>query len=129
LAQRVKRDDGQFPVTAELVIALLGGFAAFNQMLFALLGWLMAHDGRETLAGRFALVSLIVGAVAWTLVQWAQKRSRGRLEGGDLMVAVLTWALFMVGIVGSSPLCAVGGTVGAIGWVSRGWFRRRKLVA
>lgn len=127
LADRVRApgSDGNFPITPELVLTLVAGFGAFNQALFALLAWLIAHDGRLELAVRFSWISLVVGPVVWGLGSWNQRRAGAR-GGMEITVGLLTLVVIICGWLVRSPGCALGGTLGLLVWQSRGWFRARR---
>ncbi|MCC5023107.1 MAG: hypothetical protein J6386_10105 [Candidatus Synoicihabitans palmerolidicus] len=124
VADRVLTEDGNFPVTPELVLALLGGFTAFNQVVFGLLGWLMRAEGNEILADRFGWISLGVGGVSILIVGLAQHRASaaGLL---DRVVALAAVGLWGTGIILTSPSCAIAGTASWILWGARGWIRPR----
>ncbi len=124
LADRVKTTDGSFPVTPELVLALLAGFAAFNQLLGVLMSWLMAGEGREILATRFWWGSLAAGGFAWLLAMIAQLRS-GAVGWGNPAVAVAALALLGLGALNGSRTCALAGTAVMLAWSVRGWGRKR----
>lgn len=112
-------------MTPELVTALVAGFAAFNQVLWWMLAGLIEQEGRVELAVRLSWVSISVGGVAWGVIQWANHRAGAR-RALDLVVAVGTFLLIATGVVAHSPACAVVGSLGALAWVARGWFRAAK---
>lgn len=125
LADRVRTPSGDFPVTPELVLALLAGFAAFNQALFALLSLLMSGEERWILAERFTWVSLLVGIVAWALVVWAQRRAGAR-RVIDHVITVITGLLLGWALFDRSMGCALIATFSVIGWSAKGGFRARR---
>lgn len=125
LAEQVKRADGQFPITPELVMALVAGFAAFNQVLGVLMSGLMAGEGREILAERFWWAALAAGGLAWLLTAWSQHRSGAR-RGIDVLITVASAGLLLMGGILESAFCALAGTMGGLLWSARGWARVRR---
>lgn len=125
LADQVKQADGQFPVTPELVLALLAGFAVFNQVLGALMSWLMANEGRLVLAERFWWASLAAGGLTWLLTTASQLRS-GAQRGIDLVILAASAGLLICGGLVGSTVCALAGSVAVLGWSARGWGRVRR---
>jgi hypothetical protein len=125
VADRVRTKSGEFPVTPELVLALLAGFAAFNQALWAALSWLMALDDQVDLADRFLVISLVVGGVTWLLATVAQVRA-GAVTISDKLIIGATLALVGIGVAMGSSVCALIGTIGMLAWGARGWFRPRR---
>ena len=125
LADRVRTSAGEFPVTPELALALLAGFAAFNQALFALLSLLMAGEERFILADRFLWASLLVGGLAWALVWLAQRRS-GTRRAVDRLVTIATALLLIWALVDQSTVCALIATLSFVVWSAKGGFRSRR---
>ena len=125
LADRVRTADGEFPVTVELVLALLAGFAAFNQALFALLSLLMAGEDRVVLAERFLWISILVGILAWLLVWWSQNRAGAR-RVFDRVITVVTGALLIWAVVAPSMAGALVATFSGLIWSAKGGFRARR---
>lgn len=141
LAARVPVDaSGQFPVNAALVTALSVGFAAFNQVLFWLLGVLLARragafsdtaseaPGADLAsaenAARFAWASLGVGAVVWISLAVLQWRVGAR-RAADLCVLALGLAGVVAGLALRQPTWAALGNALVIAWSLRGLRRKR----
>ncbi len=124
VADRVRTGDGQFPITPELLLALIAGFAAFNQLLGVLMSWLMAGEGRAVLAERFWWASLAAGGLAWLLATIAQHRSGAR-RGIDHLVALAAAVLLGLGAAMHSATCALLGTAALLAWSARGGLRPR----
>ncbi len=128
LASRVKNTGDEFPVTPELIVALLAGFAVFNQAMFALLGWLLRGDPDQVTQGeRLLWVSLGIGVVAWLLTAAAQWRARGARRRADVVFLAVTVIVLVSGILAQSPLLALGGTMPLLLWSARGWFRTPRV--
>ncbi|MCF3648708.1 hypothetical protein [Synoicihabitans lomoniglobus] len=124
LAERVRTEDGNFPVTPELIVGLLASLAVFNQVLFAVLAWLMQDEGKADLVRRFEWGSLSLGAAAFVLLVVAQ-RSSGARTPLDLILLCQSVFLLILGVGLTSPFCAAIGTIGLLGWSARGLVRRR----
>ena len=63
LAAQIPTNDGNLPVSRQLVIALVLGLAYFNQFLFWSLAFGLHYQERVLLAGRFDAVSIAIGIV------------------------------------------------------------------
>ena len=125
LASRVPRGGGEFPVTRELIVALVAGFGLFNQGLWWMMAYLMAGEGQPQSASSMTGASLVFGSLTWFLASW----SNGRVGGQgviDRAVALLTGGLILLGLMATSPACVAAGSLGALAWVTRGWFRKPK---
>ncbi|WP_221032552.1 hypothetical protein [Actomonas aquatica] len=125
VADRVRTGDGEFPVTPELVLALLAGFTAFNQILLLLLSGIVASDGRGELGDRLWWGALAVGVLSWALTTYAQQRSGAR-RGVDVAIALVGAVLLLIGGTMGSGFCAVAGTLAVLVWSARGWLRPRR---
>ncbi len=116
---------GQFPVTADLVVAVAVGFAFFNEVLFWLLGVSLALEHRFAPALVFARISAGTGALVWVVLAAGIVRAPTR-RWGDGVVALATLAAAVLAF--QAPLSA-GGIVAAnaaLGlWVARGWGKKK----
>ncbi len=94
MVARIPVDEaGQFPVNGALVTALATGFIAFNQILFALLSFLLRAEQKATLAERFAWLSW---GTAWALgVVLAVLFWRNGARRWDVLLLVLAAALWL----------------------------------
>ena len=63
LAAQIPTGDDGLPISGQLIAALAIGFGYFNQFLFWSLAFALRGEGRDVLASRFDLATLVVGAV------------------------------------------------------------------
>lgn len=63
LAAQIPMGENGLPVSGQLVAALAIGFGYFNQFLFWSLTFALRSEGRDALADRFDLVTLLVGII------------------------------------------------------------------
>ena len=125
LASRVPvDDDGKFPANPTLIAALVIMFMFFNQLLFWSLAVLSGREGRISVAGRFDMASLVLGAVIWlalAVVQWRL----GARRPVDGVVAVLTAGLLANGVLAASAPCAVMADAVLLAWSARGLLKKK----
>ena len=116
---------GQFPVTADLVVALLIGFAFFNELLFWLLGAALAREGRLAPALVFARISVGLGGLVWAALAAGIIRAPVR-RWGDAAVALATLAAVAAALAPpmSAGKLAVANALLAL-WLGRGWGKRK----
>lgn len=115
---------GNFPINRTLIAVLGFALAFFNQALFWLLAVLLAGQGRDIVAGRFLVASLVLGAALWfvlTVVQW---RATGGGRATDWMVVALTGLLGAAGVASESPGCLIASVLLLTAWGSRGLIRK-----
>ncbi len=119
--------DGQFPVNIHLVLGLAAGFVFFNQLLFWLVGVLLAHDGRDGLAVRFHWLSAGAALAVWgTLAFMVWKERVGRLP--DVIAFTLSLAgyiWFVTDRTPATPGLAVINLI-LIAWCFRGLLRKKR---
>ncbi|MGC4075243.1 MAG: hypothetical protein QM760_22625 [Nibricoccus sp.] len=119
---------GQFPVNAHVISALGVGFLYFNQVLFWLLGVLLARDEAKTaLATRFGWIATIVAFVVWTAVLLVQLREKSA-RAGDFIVLAFTLVLHGMAfrVLPPSAACMAGANALLIVWSSRGLLRGKR---
>lgn len=94
LAARIPFGSSALPASWELSGALFSGFVLFNQLLFWFMAWAKRAQGNETMSDRFALASLVAGAI-WLLavfVAWGLTRpKRLRDLSGPLAGIAVVW--------------------------------------
>lgn len=117
--------DGRFPVTADLVIALVIGFAFFNEVLFWLLGVALTQEHRLAPALVFARLSAGLGAAVWVALAAGIIRAPVR-RWGDAAAALATLA---AGLLAAVPPTSAGGAAAANAalalWLGRGWGKKK----
>lgn len=123
VADRLPREGGDWPLTAELGTACAVGFLYFNQLLLGVLGGLLAGEGRLVVAARLHLGGLGLAGVVWALVALFQWRSGAR-RMVDLVVLALSAATLGAAWITGSAWCAAAAGAGAIAWAARGLARR-----
>lgn len=117
IASRIPVDaQGNFPVNRTLVAVLAFGLAFFNEALF----WLLAHVGREAVAGRFLLGSIGLGVVLWLTLVVVQVRVTGGANRAGWLVTVLTGGLVVTGVLMTTPACVLAGVGLLTAWSARG---------
>ena len=130
LRARVPVDtEGNYPVNADLIGALVLGFLYFNQLLDWGLGSLVAWQGKALLAQRFAFGGAVLGVMVWFGVVLLQRRA-GPLRGKDYVVAAISLTL-IIASVQSTPLAAsLLAAANALGltWAFRGIARRKEKI-
>ncbi|WP_404421542.1 hypothetical protein [Nibricoccus sp. IMCC34717] len=127
IAERIPIDSsGQFPVNRALVGTLVIGFLAFNQILFALLSAIAAHQAKATLSGRMAWASLGVGAGVWLALALAMRFS-GRRSVAEKLPAAAALGVFLWAGLSQPPALWLAGAGNGILliWNMRGLLRRR----
>jgi len=118
---------GQFPVNAHLISALVVAFLYFNQLLFWLLGAVLARDETQTvLAQRFGWLAAIMAVVVWIAVVIVQRREKAA-RGGDVIVAGLALGVHGIAFHVLPPAAAymAGANAFLLVWSSRGLLRRK----
>ena len=89
-------EDGDLPVSRQLIVSLVLAVAYFNQFLLWSLGFALRVDERDTLASRFDAVALAIGIavlIATVVTLFGAKVHRWT----DWMFLALVVALVMVG--------------------------------
>lgn len=128
---RVPVDDkGQFPVNTHLVSALAAGFLFFNQLLFWLLGALLAQQDKAASAVRFFWISAAVALATWCAVAFVQWRERAAstADAIALALALAAHAWMLARDAGNAPALWPMAAANAllIAWSMRGVLRPRK---
>lgn len=129
MLSRVPVDEqGQFPVNAHLVSALVTGFLFFNQLLFWLVAVLLVRDSKMESAVRFFWLSGGAALAVWvalTFLFWKERTARA--------VDYVFMTLGLVAVVVAFrrqppwPLEMVVANVILILWSFRGLLRKRKV--
>jgi hypothetical protein len=120
---------GQFPVNAHLISALVIAFLFFNQLLFWLLGAVLGRDGTQTvLAQRFGWLAAAMALVVWLTVLVVQRREKAA-RAGDLVVAGLTLGVHGIAFHVLPPVAAymAGANAFLLVWSSRGLLWRKRI--
>lgn len=118
---------GQFPVNAQLISALVTGFLYFNQLLFWLLGVLLARDeAQAALATRFLWLAAAAAFVVWVAVLMVQLREKSA-RAGDFIVATLALAAHGVAFRALPPsaVCMAVANALLLLWGVRGLLRKK----
>lgn len=119
---------GQFPVNGHLISALVTGFFYFNQLLFWLLGLLIARDEAQvSLATRFGWLAAGTAFVVWTAVLVVQLREKSA-RTGDFIVAGIVLAVHGAAfrVLPPSAACMAGANALLLLWSMRGLLRRKR---
>lgn len=130
MASRLNINEGNFPVTPQLVFGLVFGFATFNQCLLLVLSFALMREERADLAGLFAGLSAVLGVIvfgaafAW---QWFARW----LRATDVIVFALSGLLAaadFIFLVRSRPelaaVAGLGATAAVAAWQARGVVRK-----
>ena len=84
---------GQFPVNAQLISMLAVGFLYFNQLLFWLLGVLLARDAAQVeTAVRFGWLAAAAALAVWLatiVIQWRERTARRADHVGAALVLIV----------------------------------------
>ena len=117
--------EGQFPVNAHLVAALITGFILFNQLLFWLIAELLVREGRMAVAVRLFWLSGGAAAALWVSLLLLQRRVKA-LRGAEavamaLGLAGLAWAFWRQP---PRPLGLAGVSLVLTAWTFRGLLLR-----
>lgn len=130
LAAQIPMGENGLPISGQLIAALAIGFGYFNQFLFWSLALALRGEGRDVLAGRFDLVTLVVGIVVLigtAAVFLAAKVHRWTDWALFAIVAILTLATGWVGLQQGLTSAVVGilatNTLMMI-TLFRGWVKR-----
>lgn len=119
---------GRFPVNGHLIPALVTGFLYFNQLLFWLLGVLLARDeAHAVLAARFGWLAAGAAFVVWSAVLFVQLREKSA-RAGDFVVAALALAAHGLAfrVVPPSAMCMAGANAVLLLWSVRGLLRPKR---
>ena len=119
---------GQFPVNAQLVSALVVGFLYFNQVLFWLLSVLLARDDAQVLlANRFAWLAAGAALVVWLSVMLVQLREKSA-RAGDVAFALAVLAAHGFACRSLPPSSATMAVANAVLllWSARGVLRGKR---
>lgn len=129
LARRLPRGETDLPATWQLGVALAWGFLIFNQLLFAGMDLLALSRNAPDNAGKFALVSLAVGAVVLLANVFFFVISKPKLFSDWQVLAISAGVAF----VGGYRLGEIFGEPQVLGfllgnvlislWLARGLFR------
>jgi len=126
MLSRVTTDgQGQFPVNAHLVTALVAGFSFFNEVLLWLVAELLVRESRMALAVRFFWLAGGAALAVWlalAVLQWKGKATRA----ADYVVMALGLAVFAVALrrMPPIPLEMAAANVGLVAWSFRGLLRK-----
>jgi hypothetical protein len=120
--------DGQFPVNAHLVSALVVGFLYFNQLLFWLLGLLSDRDAAHAaVATRLHWMAAAAALAVWAGVFWLQRRERsGRAADGIVVILVLGVHALAFRTLPPSAACMAGANAALLLWSARGVLRAKR---
>jgi len=123
LASRLPKpgEHGEFPVTPALIVALVAGFAFFNEVLFWTLGISMTHDGHPVPALLFGRVSAGLGALVWCILVIAMARAAVH-AWTDVVIATATLSGLAAAAASTRPAgweVVVNAALGL--WLARGW--------
>lgn len=127
MLHRLPTDEkGQFPVTAQLVAALVAGFLFFNELLFWLLAELLVREGRMALAVRFFWLAGGAALAVWlalAVLQWKAQAARA----ADYVVMALGLVVWAVAFrrLPPLPLAVAVANLVLIAWSFRGLLRKR----
>lgn len=126
MLSRVPVDDkGQYPVNAHVVTALVAGFLFFNQLLFWMVGVLLARDGRAAVAERFFWIAGGVAVAVW-LTLWLLQRKERAARFIDHAVMFAGLAMLVCAFRRSPPALVEMALTNVllIGWSFRGLLRK-----
>lgn len=118
---------GQFPVNAHLIAALVTGFLYFNQLLFWGLASLLAGDtSQRVLAERFGWLSAGTALAVWLVVLSLQIRERTARTSDFVMLALVLGAHALAFRAWPpSALCMAMSNAAVLLWSSRGLLKRK----
>lgn len=119
-------------MTPALVVALVVGFAFFNQVLFWTVAVLLAREGRADTARIFAGVSTGLAVLVWVALAAGMWRAPVR-HWTDAAVALAGLLVMATGWSREWPAGrAVGADAALVLWLARGWckqkFRRKPVL-
>ena len=116
---------GEFPITPALVVALVTGFALFNEVFFWGLALALARDQRAELAQLFVRVSAGLGLLVWGLLAAGMWRAAVR-HWTDGLVAAATLIVMVGSLVPTlSAGCELAANAVLVLWLARGWGKQR----
>ena len=118
-------EDGQFPVTLALVVALGIGFALFNEILFWALGVELAREQSMAQALLFARISGGLGILVWGALAAMLLRSGSR-RWTDGLVSIVTFGALTAAVGwtrSAGNVLLVNAALAS--WLARGWGKRR----
>ncbi len=115
-------ENGHYPATRAVIVAVAAGFVLFNEALF----WSLAVAGRAATAGVFAHLSVGVGSVLWAGLALVLGRAAVWRWTDGLVTAATLAAAIGAPLGGGSAAGAVLGANAALAlWIARGWGKKK----